>query len=469
MVLAKQMGVGGWPFKWIGPVVVAVMGVFVYTWQAWFTTSPGVVHKPDHIYDFIIVGGGTAGSVLAARLSEVSSYKVLLIEAGGEEPWLSTVPLGAPLLQGTRYDWGYKTKPQKHNSEALHDKKSSWPRGKMLGGSGSLNYNVHMFGSPQDYDLWADEYGAKGWSFNDIKKYMNMAQCKILRPKLFKEGHCSSPNHKGEFECTSEGSSSRRERGEGGHVRQKQDAVQCYDPPIRTVTADSQITQAFLQAGKELGLPVGNLNEDIDYGVMAAETTVFKGRRWSTAKGYLRPALGRSNLHVLLHTRVIKVLWEDKRVVEDKRAVGVTYMTRDNPQLNGTVYARGEVILSGGAINTPQILVHSGVGPPEDLERLKITAVSHRDGVGQNLQDQLNLPLYVSVTQPVSLNPSKLGTASNILEYFVNGKGDLGRAAIEGVGIVPVRGDHPEVGVILFNMGAVDKHLYSSVSNMKLE
>ncbi|XP_042227977.1 neither inactivation nor afterpotential protein G-like [Homarus americanus] len=463
MVEQQEQGGGGWNFTRIG-VVTVVLGVAAWTWQAWFGTSVGVVYKADPVYDFIVVGGGTAGSVVAARLSEVDHYRVLLVEAGGEEPWLSNIPLAAPLLQRSRFDWQYLTAPQKLSSGALVDKQSAWPRGRVLGGSGTINYNIHMLGSPQDFQVWEEEYGAAGWGFTQMRKYANKAECRRLRPKIFKQEQCSSEaQEKSEAECNST-SGEGLKVGPGGHVRQHQDAVQCYHPPVRVHTAASTLTDTFLAAGKELGLPVGNLNDDIDYGVMAAETTVFKGRRWSTATGYLRPALGRPNLHVLLHTHVTKIIWEGKR------AVGVEFVQWDNAHLNGSVYAHGEVVLAGGAINTPHLLTHSGVGPKSILEKFQIPAVSVLDGVGGNLQDHLNLPIYISLEKSASLNPAKMRTASNMWDYFINsGKGDLGRTAIEGVGVMRLSHQQPEVGVILFNMGAVDKHVYSSVSNMKLD
>ncbi|XP_063870481.1 neither inactivation nor afterpotential protein G-like isoform X2 [Scylla paramamosain] len=443
-------------------VVAAVVAAAAWFAQAWLGTTQGIVYKNDPVYDFIVVGAGTAGSVVAARLSETPHHRVLLLEAGGEEPWLSSIPLAAPLLQGSRYDWKYMTTPQKKSSEALVGKRSAWPRGRVLGGSGSINYNIHMHGSPQDFQAWEQQYGATGWGFAEMKKYANKAECLRLRPKLFKE-ECTMEAVPLQQKGCSGGSNGTSKEGQG-HVRQPQDAVQCYDPPIRTQTASSILTSTFLAAGKELGLPVGNLNDEIDYGVMAARTTVFKGHRWSSFTGYLKPSLGRPNLHVMLHTQVTKVVWDGKR------AVGVEFVQWDNARLNGTVYARGEVILSGGAINTPLLLTHSGVGPKHVLKKLQIPEVSPLSGVGSNLQDHLNLPLYVSLEKPVSLNLAKLRTVSNLWNYFFNsGKGDLGQPAIEGVGVMPGEGKQQEVAAILFNMGAVDKHLYSEVANMKLE
>lgn len=460
--MAEEEENSSWSFTRIGFLAVLI-ALAAWAWQAMFATSAGVIYRPDPVYDFIIVGGGTAGSVLAARLSEKENFRVLLIEAGGEEPWMAGIPLAAPLLQRSRYDWQYLTAPQKRSSEALVDRQSAWPRGKVLGGSGTINYNIHMFGSPHDFQTWESEFGATGWGFPEMKKYSNKAECRRLRPKLFKD------------QCTANGPSEQQQKssdgcGEGpvkpgpsGHIRQPQDAVQCYDPPLRVRTSDSPLTEAFLSAGKELGLPVGNLNDDIDYGVMAAQTTVYKGRRWGPTRGYLRPAMGRHNLHVLLHTQVTRLVWDENR------AVGVEYVQWDNPRLNGTAYARAEVILSAGAIHTPLILTYSGVGPRDVLKKFNIPEVSSLGGVGGNLQDHLNLPLYVQLQKPVALNPAKLRTISNLWDYFIHGKGDLGRAAIEGVGVMPVAHSQPEVGVILFNMGAVDSHLYSGISNMKLD
>ncbi|KAK4321513.1 hypothetical protein Pmani_007675 [Petrolisthes manimaculis] len=373
--------------------------------------------------------------------------------------------------------------------------RSSWPRGRVLGGCSSINYNIHMLGSPMDFDVWEQQYGATGWGFDEMLKFSNKAECRRLRPKIFKQQQeeCSNEptndnNNNKKQGCNknnnNKNTKNNKEGGEGGrggvgggvqhqHTRQHQDTVQCYDPPVRTLTSKSTLTQAFLDAGKELGIPVGNLNDDIDHGVMAASTTVYKGTRWSNVRGYLRPALTRPNLHVLLHTHVNKVLFAGGR------AVGVQFIQWDNPGYNGTVYARGEVVLSAGTIHTPVILTHSGIGPGSLLHKLKIPLVSDVLGVGANLQDHLNLPVYVSLTKPVSLNPDKMRSITNLWQYFVNGgKGDMGRAAIEGVGAIKgssVGGggkegqSSPDLGIILFNMAAVDKHMYSSVSNMKME
>ncbi|XP_045620582.2 L-sorbose 1-dehydrogenase [Procambarus clarkii] len=452
-----QQQQSSWNLSRIG-ILAGVIGVAAWAWQAWFGVSEGVVHKADPVYDFIVVGGGTAGCVLAARLSEEENFKVLLVEAGGEEPWISNIPLAAPLLQQSRFDWQYLTEPQEESSFGLFNQQSAWPRGRGLGGTATLNFNIHMFGSPQDFQKWEEEYGATGWGFQEMKKYANKAECRRLRPKIFKQKQCSNEHvEKVDKGCNSS------EGEKTGHLRHQQDAVQCYHPPLRVHTAASTLTHTFLAAGKELGLPVGSLNDDIDYGLMAGETLVFKGRRWSNVKGYLRAALGRPNLHVLIHSHVTKILWEGER------AVGVEVVQWGSPRLKRTVYARGEVILAAGAINSPSLLMLSGVGPKTVLEEFNIPAVSILEGVGENLQDHLNTPLYVSLEKDVSLNLAKLRTLSNIWDYFVNGgKGDLGRAAVEGVGIMRLARQQPELGVILFNMGALDKHLYSAITNMKL-
>ncbi|XP_068203990.1 neither inactivation nor afterpotential protein G-like [Palaemon carinicauda] len=449
----------GWSLPRLISIAV-ILGATAVFWQTYMGTSPGIVYKPDHVYDFIVVGGGTAGSVVAARLSEVEHFKVLLIEAGPEEPWLSYIPLAAPLLQRSRFDWAYLTAPQQRTMMAMNGRQSAWPRGRVLGGSGTINYNIHMYGSPQDFDSWEKDFGATGWGFSEMKKFANMAECWRLRPKLFKQEMCtadSTDQQKPSGDCDSPESDS---RGEGKHIRQRQDAVQCYDPPLRITKANSTLSYVFLEAGKELGLPVGSLNDDIDYGLMAAETNVYRGNRWSSVKGYLRPAMGRPNLHVLLNAHTSKVIWEGKR------AVGVEYLMYDVPH---TVYARAEVILSAGAISTPSILMHSGIGNPEILNYFDIPVVKSLRGVGANLQDHLNIPLYVDIKAPISITQNKLQTIPTFWNYLVHGKGDLAGAAIEGVGNMPIKKNLPEVGIILFNLGSVDKQLYSGISNMKLD
>lgn len=278
-------------------------------------------------YDFVIIGGGSAGAVVANRLSEVSQWKVLLLEAGPDENEISDVPSLAAYLQLSKLDWQYKTEPTGRACLGMKNQRCNWPRGKVLGGSSVLNYMVYVRGNKHDYDLW-ESLGNPGWSYNDVLPYFLKSEDN-RNPYLSK-----SPYHK-----------------TGGYL-----TVQ--ESPWRT-----PLVIAFLKAGQELGYQNRDINGEDQTGFMVAQGTIRRANRCSTAKAFIRPVRLRNNLHVALEAHVTKLLINPFTM----KTYGVEFIRDGKKQI---VMARKEVVLSAGALNTPQIMMLSGIGPKEHLAKL---------------------------------------------------------------------------------------------------
>lgn len=306
-------------------------------------------------YDYIIVGAGSAGCVLANRLSEDKNNKVLLLEAGPEDKsTLIHMPAGVGKMISTvgKYNWGYETEGEKQ----MGGRRMYWPRGKGLGGSSSINGMIYIRGHARDYDQWA-QLGLKGWSFADVLPY-------------FKR---------------SEG----RKKGE--------DDFHGGDGPLAVSPGESTnpLFRAFIEAGREAGYPyTDDFNGFQQEGFGPYEMTINDGQRWSAASAFLKPVRDRENLTVVTEAMTTRILFEKKR------AAGIEYV-RKNEKVQS--WAAKEVILSGGAINTPQILMLSGIGDPAYLKRFNIPVVAESPGVGQNLQDHLDAIVYTECTQPITL------------------------------------------------------------------
>ena len=318
-------------------------------------------------FDYVVVGAGSAGCALASRLTENPALSVLLLEAGGEDRKREIrVPAAFSRLYGSEVDWGYRTEPQ----PGLGGRSVYFPRGKVIGGSSSINAQIAVRGGHADYDGWGP-----GWGWDDVLPFFERSAA-------------------GPFAITG-----------------------LRDP--------SPLTEAFLAAASEAGLPrADDLNAAEPEGFALSPVNQRRGRRWSVADGYLRPARARSNLTVMPGTQATRI------VVESGRARGVELLHEE-------VRATNEVILCAGAVNSPHVLLISGIGPADELSAVGVEPVHDLPGVGRNLQDHLAAGLLVASSGARTLYSAE--SALNLARFLLFGRGPLTSNVAEAVGLVRTR------------------------------
>jgi choline dehydrogenase len=326
--------------------------------------------------DYVIVGCGSAGSAMAARLTDDGRTRVIVIELGGSDigPLIRMPAALSYPMSMARYDWGYRSEPEAN----LGGRRLACPRGKVIGGSSSINGMVYVRGHARDFDEWA-RLGASGWSFADVQPYFQRLE----------------QSHGGEDGW----------RGRSGPVHVTRGALA------------NPLFRAFIAAGAELGYGVtDDTNGHRQEGFGRLEQTIWQGQRWSAARAYLDAARRRPNL-ALVRAMALRV------VLEGGRAVGVEVRRGSSSEV---IRADREVVLAASAINSPKLLLQSGIGPAEELARLGIEVAADRPGVGQNLQDHLEVYVQYACAPEVSLN-SRLGLMSRAgigLRWLLRRDGD---------------------------------------------
>lgn len=344
-------------------------------------------HQID--YDFIIVGAGAAGCVLADRLSADPRHRVLLLEAGlPDDKREIRIPAAFSKLFKTEYDWNYSAVPQ----TGLQGRESYWAKGRTLGGSTSINAMMYLRGVPADYDGWA-ALGNPGWSWQDVLPYFR-----------------------------------RSERNSRGGDEFHGDSGSLYVEDLRD---RNPLSHVFMQAAQAIGIPPNpDFNGAQLDGVGWVQVTQHRGRRWSTADAFLRPALGRSNLQVITGAQCTRIL------MQNRRAVGVEYLRE---KTRHTVSATCEIILAGGAIGSTQLLLLSGIGAAAQLRELGIEVVVDLPGVGQNLRDHVAVAVVVGSQQPLSM--LKANSPLELLKYLLLRRGMLTSSVLEAAAFLRTQPD----------------------------
>jgi choline dehydrogenase len=352
-------------------------------------------------FDYVIVGAGSAGCVLANRLSEGGDAHVAVLEAGGPDysvfihmPAAFSIPLASD-----RYNWYYHTEPE----ASMDGRRMYCPRGRVLGGSSSINGMVYIRGHAFDYDGWAARPGLEHWSYAHCLPYFKRAENRLQGPDDY--------------------------HGAGGPLA------------VTTPAMRNPLFHAFLDAARQAGyVYTPDMNGYRQEGFGPMDQTTLHGRRWSTMRAYLRPAMARPNLRVLPRCLALRV------VFKGGRAVGVEYAQRGAVRF---VRARREVILCGGAINSPQLLMLSGIGAADGLRRLQIPVVADLPGVGSNLQDHIEIYVQHACTQPVSLYSTQKPLAKMAigLRWLLTGTGAGASNHFEAGGFIRSRAGvrHPDL------------------------
>ena len=377
--------------------VLAFIALKVKRWE--YGDIPLSLNAPVGLeYDYIIVGGGTAGCVLANRLTEDPEVSVLLLEAGGpdDHPYIS-VPAFYNKLRESYLDWSYRTSPHQDACISFEKLSSWWPVGKTLGGTSSINGMIYARGNKEDYNSW-ERGGAEGWNYEAVLPYFQKAE-RCLFADVDERYH-----------------------GFSGPI------------PISKSNFLSDPAQLFLDAGQEMGYKELDYNGDSQVGFSQSQLTVDSGERYSAATAYLHPSRWRRNLFIKTNVRVRNILFDEGRA----SAVQVF----DNEVFQPTPYrAKREVILSAGTVESAHLLLASGVGPSDLLKPAGVTVVKDLPGVGKNLQDHIMVPMEYWLDADVAnklelLTEETISSAWSSLEYYLLGEGPLAASTMEAVAFV---------------------------------
>ncbi|KAK6184042.1 hypothetical protein SNE40_006586 [Patella caerulea] len=393
-------------------LVVNVVILAVFVQQKFFSgdkLESNLAKEIDTSYDYIIVGAGSAGSVLANRLSKDSSLKVLVLEAGSDDQQPSStvlkVPMMCPLAQRTEYDWQYYSVPQKNCCKGLWGERMFMPRGKVLGGSSQINYNLYVRGHRKDYDGWS-EAGCDGWSYSEVLPYFIKSENIQSLKNMDKEYH-----------------------GKSG-------------PLGVSISQATDFPGFMIEAGKELGYGTGDYNGREQKGFFASQATIQDGERCSTARAFLWPAVkSRKNLHVLTNAHVKKV------VIKNKKAVGVEFYHKGTLK---SVSVNKEIILSAGALSSPQILMLSGIGPKEHLKTHGIPVVADLP-VGDHLEDHVSFLNYYKTKELMFNSPNKTESVWTLAQYITTKSGVLtapgGMESLAFISTDPKTPEYPDLQI----------------------
>lgn len=347
------------------------------------------------VYDFVIIGGGSGGSVVANRLSEVRDWKILVLEAGDIDNPLADIPIIAPGLLGTGYNWKFKAKRNDQECLRFNGLTCLIHAGQGLGGTSLMNWLVFIRGNRYDYDEW-ESFGNPGWKFDDVLPYFKKLESTKIDVKI-----------------------NRKFRGTKGPIT------------VENPKYQSGIIKPFLEASKYFGYNVTDPNSYDQLGFSKVQASTIHGRRDSSAQAYLYPAMKRTNLDLSLNSWVTKILIDSTTL----RVIGVEFVKN---KLRQFVKVSKEVILSAGAIKSPQILMLSGIGPHKHLKKFGIPTIKNLN-VGYNYQDHVTMPFltFLVNSSSVVLSMQSVMNPINIAEYMLNRRGPLTLpAGVEGIAFI---------------------------------
>ncbi|XP_045167550.1 L-sorbose 1-dehydrogenase-like [Mercenaria mercenaria] len=346
-----------------------------------------VVENVKDEYDFIVIGAGSAGSVIASRLSEKNNVSVLVLEAGGhyDRDPIINVPMYWFSYLKSDFAWDFKSEPQNESFLGLSGRKGSMNRGKLLGGTGSINACLYTRGSPFDFDEWETKNGCKGWGYKDLLPYFKKAEDIRINKLMKSEFH-----------------------GTGGPIAVSEPVV----TPLKEI---------FIKAGREMGYEENDYNSNVQSGVSAAQLTIRNGVRSSTGQEYLVKIGKRKNLDLSLNSHVTKI------DINNKVAKGVYFIKNGRKHY---VRTRRDVIVSTGALNSPQLLMLSGIGPKAHLQDLGIPLIQDLP-VGQTFDDHVGITLSATINQTLSVTKERIGSHWSAVEYSLFGTGPYSSSLTE--------------------------------------